>query len=275
MKDALAVPRPAPPVESRAVFFIVLRPCPDWKNLTPAAFREQSRQYCRSVKRPPEQVNESVAVWDSTFGVSYLETRQAMKDISLANFRAVRDSRMIDLEQVTAEGAEPGIYQFIDDDDWISPDILSRLNASVRTDRRAYLWGSVIFGGFSKVAVELRQFDGFCYTNNYALDYSYFSGRPDLLAAVSQHMDAEENIPKREFCEVREYLSVTNKNPSSTIFLEYTLKKKRGGSAGLAKAVANFYKRLEHLNAPPDLAWVEPYVLQVKDFYSRVLKSRK
>jgi hypothetical protein len=255
--------------------FVVRRPCPDWKNLTPAAFREQSRQYCRSVGRPPEQVNESVDIWDSTFGVSYLEARQAMKDISLANSRAVRNSRMIDLEQLAADSAEPGIYFFTDDDDWVSPDILSRLNAFVRADRRAYLWGSVVFGGFWKIAVQLRQFDGFCYTNNYALDYSYFSGRPDLLAAAAYHMGADEGIPKREFCEVREYLSVANKHPCSTVFLERVLKKKGGGSADLAQAVSDFCRRLERLKIPEDLSWAAPYMLQVKDFYSRVLKSRK
>jgi len=145
----------------------------------------------------------------------------------------------------------------------------------VRADCRAYLWGSVVFGGFAKVAVELRKFDGFCYTNNYALDYSYFSDRPDLLAAVSQHLGAEESIPKREFCEVREYLSVTSKNPSSTLFLERILKKRRSGSAGLAEAVVDFYGRLERLKVPQALAWAEPHMRQVKAFYARVLESRK
>lgn len=257
------------------VLFVVRRPCPDWKSLTPAAFREQSRQYCRSVGRPPEQVNETVAIWDATFGVSYLEARQAMKDISLANCGAVRDSRMIDLERLAVKSAEPGIYFFTDDDDWVSPDILSRLNASVRAGCHAYIWGSVAFGGFSRTALDFRKFDGFCYTNNYALDYSYFRDRPDLLAAASYHMGADETIPRRELCEVREYLSVANKHPCSTVFLEHVLKKKGGGSAALAQAVGNFHGRLARLKIPPGLSWARPYMLQVKDFYARVIKSRK
>lgn len=273
MKDFVAGRRPEAGAAHRPVLFIVLRQSPDWKSLTPAAFREQARQYCRMIGRPPEQVNEAVDLWDSTFGISYLETRQAIKDVSLANFAEVRDARLVKLEELAAADAGPGIYLFTDDDDWISPGILAALNASAHRDCRAFVWGSVIFGGFD-TAIKFREFDGVCYTNNYGVDHSYLQGRPERIAAVSQHLAADEGIARREFCEVREYLTVTNKNPSSTLFLERTL---RDGASPdiLADAMRKYNRRLERLEIPPTLAWAGPYMRQVKDFYARLLKSRK
>lgn len=271
--DALAGRRRAAGGEARPALVIVLRQSPDWKNLTPAAFREQARQYCRMIGRPAEQVNEAVDLWDSTFGISYLETRQAIKDISLANFGEVRDARLVKLEELAASNTGPGIYLFTDDDDWIDPRILSALNAASRPGCRAFVWGSVIFGGFD-TAIKFREFDGVCYTNNYGVDHAYLEGRPERIAAVSQHLAAGDGIAKREFCEVREYLTVTNKNPASTLFLERTL---RDGASPdiLADAMRKYNRRLERLEIPPTLAWAEPYMRQVKDFYARLLKSRK
>lgn len=259
---------------NHSTLFIVLRQSPDWKNLTPSSFREQSRAFCKLIGRPIDQINEVVELWDSTFGISFFETRQAMKEIALGSFKSVRASRLVNLAEVRNGATQQGIYIFTDDDDWIRPNIIEAFENCGGQERAVFVWGSVAFGEESGDIIKFRELDKRCYTNNYAVDYSYFSNQPENLPQVAQHWMANITIDKQNLRLIEDYLTVTNKNPSSTLYLENTLRDNPTNDR-LVETIREYNERLEHLKIPQSLTWAVPYMLQVKDFYARLLASEK
>jgi hypothetical protein len=254
--------------------FIVLRQSPDWKNLTMSSFVQQSREFCKSIGRPEDQINRVVELWDSTFGISFFETRQAMKEIALENFSAVTSATLVTLADVIQGKTGPGVYLFTDDDDWICPNILNRLEKYSSNGFAGFVWGSVSFGGASGEPIKLREFDGTCYTNNYAVTYSYFATSHDSIHNVYQHWTANETFSRLNVCRIDDYLTITNKNPSSTVYLEKALQQ-RATPDRLVHVICDYNKRLEGLAASEPLNWATPYMLQAKDFYRKLLDSSK
>src|SRR5262245_49606563 len=94
---------------------IVLRQSPDWSQITRQEYREHSREFCRSIGRPQDQMNDIVDLWDSTFRISYFETRQQMKEIAKGNLAAIVKAAIVDLATFTPDAG--GAICFVDDDD--------------------------------------------------------------------------------------------------------------------------------------------------------------
>lgn len=260
--------------------FIVVRQSPDWRALTDEAFEAQARAFCRLIGEPEELVVETARLWDRTFGVSFRETRAAMKDIALANLRVVRDATLL-LGQMDAptDEASSAIYFFCDDDDWAHPDLFHRLRGLGGSDAwEGYLWPHVVFGRPAGPLVRVRPDEAHCHTNNYAVSGRYLRRGPDAWRGVYQHFDAHKTFPSLRVGRVPVPLSATNKNPSSTLFLRNNLEGDFS-SERLARIVTEFCRRLREFavgdgSNDEQTAWVRLWGGAVGEFYERLLASR-
>src|SRR5262245_40399233 len=121
---------------------IVLRQSPDWSRITRQEYVEHSREFCRSIGRPLDQMNDIVDLWDSTFEVSYFEARQQMKEIARSNLTAVSNAELVELDAFRSDGARP--ICFVDDDDWFAPDLAKHLDWTLGYD--GFIWTHVALG---------------------------------------------------------------------------------------------------------------------------------
>ena len=253
----------------KSTLVIVRRQSPDWGSMTQDEFRAQSRNFCIMAGLPAEQVNMTVDLWDKTFGLSYCSVRQALKDLALENLQAIQDGDLITMDTLMNTAiVDSGYYLFIDDDDWLCPEIASYLPASGDDTFDGIVWGSVAFGTHKKQAIQARAIDGFCYTNNYvvtgkALKRNLLSGR-----SPAQHWDAESILKGRSRI-IDQYLSVTNKSPSSTCYLMHVLQGDYSDGRRLVAAVEEYLDRCMQYQSqlPPTMRWAVRLIDRTLDIF--------
>jgi hypothetical protein len=252
---------------------VIIRQSLDWGNISLSEFREQSREFCRLINRPPDQVNLAVDLWNRTFRHSFFKVRQEIKDIAIENFDSLADAQVFNsVERIDRENFEEGFYIFIDDDDWLHPEIASLLsdNADSRQEN-AIVWGSVAFGTTTDRIITRRKPDGFCYTNNYAITGKFLSESPENFDRVFQHFGANETFKQPDVKIIDEYWSVTNKNPSSTVYLEQVLKDDFSSNA-LKSGVAGYLQRYGQIEKEidPSLQWARPLMDKMAGIFSKL-----
>jgi hypothetical protein len=168
---------------------------------------------------------------------------------------------------------EEGFYIFSDDDDWLHPQI-AKLLSNVDNSRQAsgVVWGSVAFGTPTEMIMIRREIDGFCYTNNYAITGEYLKKAPANYRAVFQHGGANKVLEQSGAKIIKEYWSVTNKNPTSTIYMGEILKGDFS-SPILTGAVEDYLKRCERIDAEIDqsLQWAKPLMYEMVRIFSELL----
>jgi len=274
----------------RARVVIALRQSPDWKTQTYADL-EQTRQFCRMIGRPENFIIDAVKLWDRSLKVSFYETRQAIKEISLANFRMVRNAALVDVADVAGNVDRKAHYLFTDDDDWYAPHVGEILAGIGTRSCEAILWRSVRYGG----GIESRPPDGVFYTNNYAVSGAFLArewrGRSNLDRSM-QHFDANGTFGDRTqplserlgygvvlrsllqpgyapVATLQHHLSVTNKHPASTVTLE------RLGpdptDAGLRESIEDALRKNRDVALPQDLAWAQAAMDEVNRVLERLL----
>ena len=218
---------------------------------------------------PAEQVNMTVDLWDNTFRRSYCSVRQALKDLALENLRNIQGSDLITMDALTEVAVvDSHYYLFIDDDDWLCPDIVGRLPVSLDDEIDGIVWGSVAFGTHKKKAIQARAIDGFCYTNNYAvigraLKQSLLNGR-----SPAQHWDAESLLKGRSRI-IDQYLSVTNKSPSSTCYLMHVLQGNYTDGRLLEAAIEEYLDRCQEYQSqlPSTTTWAVSLIEKTLDIF--------
>jgi hypothetical protein len=226
------------------------------------------------MRRPSEQVNMSVDLWDRTFKRSFFDIRQEIKEIALANFATVENAEILNgTEATTPANLEEGFYIFTDDDDWLHPRIsklLSNVDNSQQTS--GVVWGSVAFGTQNRMIITRRNANGFCYTNNYAITGKYLKKDPEHYYAVFQHGGANKALEQHSAKIIEAYWSVTNKNPTSTVYMERVLKG-NFSSQLLIGAVEDYLQRCEHIDAEIDssLQWARPLMYEMVRIFSGLL----
>ena len=201
--------------------YVVLRNSPNWLSYTDA----QSRDFCIRFALPENTIIDFISMWDAALDVDYRHFRHVMKNTALANFRQVHDSIFLEHMAFRTIAPEPDdLVVFVDDDDWLAPDLFIRLRDVSDGDDGAK-WGSIRVGPvFSHSPLtqahgvfHARPIDQTLYTNNYAV-----SGRSLMSHGVEQlfeHRDAQNQSdlgtyrPKTVF----QYLSAANKHPCSTM----------------------------------------------------------
>jgi hypothetical protein len=152
---------------------------------------------------------------------------------------------------------------FTDDDDWIGPEIGKALRRSPLT-ADATVWRSARFDG----SLTVRDPDGFCFTNNYALRGSFLIRSGEEWRLSRQHMDAQDLVhrPGASLRVVDQVLSVTNKHPCSFTTLE---RAKREGRSVLT--LLQPYRDYLHRKRPCDtspVAWAAPYMDETADWFA-------
>ncbi len=261
----------------KSILTIVLRQSPSWDTMTIQEFEQQSKVFCRLIGRRENLVNEIVQLWNQTFDISFFTTRQLLKQIAQKNLKKVKNVQIItigELEENLHKNQDIGIYLFIDDDDWIQPDIAKFFSKQTIQHFDGYRWGSVNFDGRKPELLLRRAFDDTCFTNNYAVSSRYLNSQ--TLDSVYQHWIATVTFQKLKIKQFAHYLTVTNKHPASTVYLENSLANDFS-SQRLIVVVSEFNEKMQQLETInlAELSWAKPYMQQTRDFYQQLLASIK
>lgn len=201
--------------------YVVLRNSPNWLSYTD----QQSRDFCRRFALPENTIINFISLWDAALEVDYRHFRHVMKDTALANFRRVHDSTFLEHVDFRAIAPKPDdLVVFVDDDDWLAPDLFIRLREGVDSYDGAK-WGSIRVGPVFSHSPETqahgvfyaRPIDQILYTNNYAV-----TGRSLMSLGMEQlfeHRDAQRQFDAGAYRPktVPQYLSAANKHPCSTM----------------------------------------------------------
>ena len=201
--------------------YVVLRNSPDWLSYTD----QQSRDFCARFALPENTILDFISIWDAALDVDYRRFRHVMKDAALANFAKVHGSVFLEHADFRRLALNPDdLVVFVDDDDWLAPDLFSRLR-DMPDSQDGMKWGSIRVGPVFSPAPETqpqgvlypRPIDQTLYTNNYAV-----TGRALLRVGLEQlfeHRDAQQQFDAGAYRPqtVPQYLSAANKHPCSTM----------------------------------------------------------
>lgn len=234
----------------------MMRPSPDWGRLD-RSYLKESEAFDWKFSRPERFIAGLIELWDSTFDTSFYEVRQAVKDVTLESFAAVRGARIV-LAEEPEPSPPPDLALFSDDDDWFAPDIVDYLRRPA-AENDGLTWTSVLFNGL------LRERDAmptYCWSNNYAVTRRFIESNQDWRAQVGgQHSAATAAFHSEGFetVHVAVPLSIANKHPCSITWLKNALTL-RPGRDGLVALVDDFNSRAALVRLPPELRWAEPQI---------------
>jgi hypothetical protein len=220
---------------------VVRRQSPDWSNID-ARYWADLADFEQMMGRPPGSIRRLIVAWNDALNVSFFEVRRCMKAITETNFARTKGVLFVDLAQYRASVDPNALYTFSDDDDWFAPELATCLRR-IKTDADGIVWRSVRYAG----DLEKRPLDGFCYTNNYAIFGRALARRPDLVNKVEQHGGP---LTLARAGALRLYqadltISVTNKHPCSTVWLERAEPEWRD-RGGLRAWVSDLKKKAHH-----------------------------
>lgn len=259
---------------------LVQRQTVDWASLTDEKFQQQSRDFCALWGKPADYVWQLFQLWNKTFAVDYRAVRQKLKDLSLQNFKQAQNTCFVPYQGYQNIHQSEGYYLFLDDDDWVDPQIVMHLFSLLETCQNVpplLLWRSANIGSPNQEhVVFVWGMNGRCMTNNYAVHSSYlnpFSKIKDVL----QHKDAEKlfgegiKIPHLDCA-----LTVSNKSPISSVSLDRGLNGDLS-SEKLVGLVENYLKRMHQVQESElvYMPWSRPLINETIAIFDRVLNSRR
>ena len=203
---------------------LVLRASPDWTTFDV----ESSRGFLKALRLPEELIVEFSALWNRHFKMDYRDVRAELKAIALETFTSVRHAlfmRHQDWDGVVPAG---GRIAFVDDDDWMAPDLFESLPAQIAGED-GLRWGSLRLGrvfardGYTMPIIQRRPLDRIIYTNNYVVT-SHALGRLGH-AALFEHDAAQSSFDRPDFvCAVSQYYrSCAVKHPCCTMSVNYLM----------------------------------------------------
>lgn len=247
--------------------YVVLRDSPDWLSYSD----QQSRNFCARFALPENTIIDFMSIWDAALDVDYRHFRHIIKDAALANFGRVQGSIFFEHTDFRSIALEPDdLVVFVDDDDWLAPDLFMRLREASDSHDGAK-WGSVRVGpAFSQSpetpahsVVYARPIDQILYTNNYAV-----SGRALMRLGVDQlfeHNNAQKQFDAGTYGPktVPQYLSVANKHPCSTMALLFSMSFEpfRRDPRG---EISHFADALACSLVEPNMPWIAEPVTQLQ-----------
>lgn len=259
---------------------LVQRQTLDWQSLSDADFRTQSQQFCALWGKPPDYVWQLFQLWNKTFAVDYLCVRQQLKELSLQNFRSAKALDFIPYDAYQNIPQQQGYYIFLDDDDWVDPQINLHLQEHLQpfsSPPPLLLWRSANIGSPNQQhVVFVWGMNGRCMTNNYAIHSSFLQPFAKI-HEVLQHKDAAAYIDKQTNTPHLDCaLTVSNKSPISSVSLDRGL----NGDFSPEKLwqLVNYYVERMQRVQDSELAympWVKPLLQQVTTIFETVAVSRK
>jgi hypothetical protein len=205
-----------------------------------------------------------VELWNATFNLRYPAFRLRLTRIARENLSRIENAKLARLEE-TPPGA---LVVPVDDDDWLSPEIGSRLLAEPDPSPHGYHWNRYILEAPRHPrrwpwARERRAADTSRYTcgsNNYAI-----RNLPELAAAISSHVKASEHFdgnPSR-VKHLDASLSLQSRNLASQTTLG-----KRVSELTRDELIEKFrgYRALyDRVRLPRELAWAQPSVIAMAE----------
>lgn len=264
---------------------LVQRQTVDWQQLSDAAFREQSQRFCALWGKPADYVWQLFQLWNQTFSVDYRVVRQQLKDLSLQNSRQAKNSVFVPYRDYKNIPQQAGYYLFLDDDDWVDPQISAHLQShlnSFSSPPPLLLWRSANIGSPNQEhVVFVWGMNGRCMTNNYAVHSSYLQPFSKI-SEVLQHKDAEKlfnphlnPLPEGEENRVPHLdcaLTVSNKSPISSVSLDRGLNGEMN-SKKLIKLVENYLERMHQVKDSElvYMPWTKEYLEKTILIFEKVI----
>jgi hypothetical protein len=197
-----------------------------------------------------------VHAWNATFTLPYHLVRHRLKTLAQSNLARVDGAACVPLDAIPPDA----LVIPVDDDDWLAPDLATRLRERRDPAARGYLWNRDVL----EIRKPLRRRFWYwlwswkastCNTNNYAFPY-----QPELDSLVRSHLKAGAHFDAQRERIVRlpETLAIQNRNLSSRTALAW-----RRPSITRQELITKFrrYQQLyRSTTLPASLAWARPYV---------------
>lgn len=253
---------------------ICIRQSPDWRNSSREDLLENSRTFCRMVGAATglheNFISDIVNVWDATFPIPFFEVRAVMKDIAQENLHDIKNAKCMSVEESKRSSiGSQTLYFFIDDDDWLHPDLWQRLASHVDAKTDGYIFGNILCVS----NIELRPVENGCYTNNYAVATDFLRRTENAIDRVDQHWDAHQvfHQPSFRLAHLPLYLSATNKHPASTMKLKDGLEGHELSGNRLRHLVQKYVDESAVASVPSQAEWVAPYWRRTRELFGRLL----
>lgn len=259
---------------------VVQRQTVEWEKLSDVQFHQQSQIFCDLWGKPRDYIWQLFCLWNQTFTVDYRVVRQKLKTLSLDNIQRAKNILFIPYRDYLNIPEQSGYYLFMDDDDWIDPEIFSHFHQHLDIlDKlpELLLWRSANIGSPNQEhVVFVWGMNGRCMTNNYAVHSAWlqpFSKIQDVL----QHKDATAIFEKQHAVPHLDcVLTVSNKSPISSVSLDRGLQ----GDPGSARLVALVENYLQRMSLVQDgelsyMPWAQEYISGSIDIFDQVLRSRR
>jgi hypothetical protein len=256
---------------------VVQRQTVDWSGMTLAAFREQSRAFCKLWGKPQDYVWQLRELWDNTFDISYLQTRAALKSLAEAQLAKARGIAFVPYADYRNLPRVNAPYLFIDDDDWVAPDIALHRTVFDEQSAFAWLWRTVSVGSPQQPhPVFVWGLNGRCMTNNYAVNGQWLWDAEDHFAQVVQHSSAAQMLAKMvDVPQLDIVITATNKSPCSSVSLDRGLRGELH-STRLVTLVEQFLAKMAQLRVDDLHAahWLAEPIAQTVALFEQVYSSR-
>lgn len=243
--------------------------------MTVEDFRSLSEEFCRLWSKPADYVFRLMQLWNKTFSFDYFHTRAALKAIALRNVQA-SDAVFIPYQQYQNIPDRNGLYVFLDDDDWVAPDIAAVLATQSPENNAALLWRTISVGSpQQRHPVFVWGLNGRCMTNNYAVSGVWLDHLKKLDQVV-QHAEAEKTLATLpNIKQLDAALTASNKSPCSSVSLDRGLQG-NFSSENLATLVDEYLKKMA-TRTPEHLwmgAWAAPWIAETVALFQTVSDSR-
>ncbi len=257
---------------------LVQRQTVDWANLSDEDFHQQSRDFCALWGKPLDYIWELFQLWNQTFTVDYRDVRQQLKNLAYRNISCAKDTHFVSYEHYQNIPQQEGYYIFLDDDDWVDPDIVIHLsNHLTMFDKKPalLLWRSANIGSpHQEHVVFLWGMNGRCMTNNYAVHRNWVEPFSKIYQ-ILQHKDAEKIFNEnKQVPHLDCALTVSNKSPISSVSLDRGLNGE-WSSTRLVELVENYVNRVRSVQ-DQDLIyipWSREYLQQTLSIFEHVLHN--
>lgn len=259
---------------------LVQRQTVEWLKLSDDEFRDQARHFCALWGKAPDYVWDLFLLWNKTFTTDYRLIRQQLKDISLENFQQAQGVVFVPYRQYSNIPATLSYYLFLDDDDWIDPQVRIHLQQQLNHFPESpplLLWRSANVGSPNQEhVVFVWGQNGRCMTNNYAVHGSWL--RPfSKIQHVLQHKDAavlfqqQHDVPHLDCA-----LTVSNKSPVSSVSLDRGL----NGDLSPERLVSLIEHYVERMHRVEDrelvyMPWSKPLLQKTICIFEKVLASKR
>ena len=205
-----------------------------------------------------------VELWHATFNLRYAAFRMRLTRIARENLSRIENAKLTRLEE-TPPGA---LVVPMDDDDWLSPEIGSRLIAEQDRSLQGYHWNRYILEAprhrrrwpwtrAHRVADTSRHT---CGSNNYAI-----RNLPELAATISSHLRASDHFDANPGCVKRldASLSLQNRNLASQTTLGKRVTELTRDD--LSEEFRRYRALYARLHLPREVAWAQPCVIAMAE----------